>query len=583
MLRRERRNLFANVAIALAAAALSGMFVAFAVTSDWQQLSGAEIAIVLTVNLCFIASGLVARIRGHARVGTLLLANGAVLMAQGLVVSDEGLVSVFGAASSFLLIPLFVQLIVSYPTGRVTGAAARWLVRVAWAIPIVVVPFVAPFYDPRSEDPAAPASPLLVTESELANTVAVNAPLVLGLLVGGAALALVLVRWRRASTVERRGAGGILLCGGLTTLLFVVAAVVSVTISDTAGGVIANVALVPYAALPLVYLIGVLRERLDRSTAIALAVHGAASPGDLRDALASALRDPSVELVLWSNEQRGYVDERGVLVQTPGLLGPRHTTPVLLAGETVAAIVHDAALLRDRTLLDMVAAAAALAIARERVEDDLRARVDDLRASRVRLVEAADAERRRLERNLHDGAQQRLVALSLALRLADQRLEQGDLEGGEAMLDGALAEMHLALSELAELGRGLHPATLAERGLAPALRQLVERSPVPVELALGLNDRLPEPVEAAAYFVVSEALANVVKYAAASRACVHVARHNGELNVEVIDDGIGGADPAAGSGLRGLADRVAALDGKLGLESAPGAGTTIRAVIPCAS
>ena len=376
---------------------------------------------------------------------------------------------------------------------------------------------------------------------------------------------------------------GILLCGGLTTLLFVVAAVVSVTISDTAGGVIANVALVPYAALPLVYLIGVLRERLDRSTAIALAVHGAASPGDLRDALASALRDPSVELVLWSNEQRGYVDERGVLVQTPGLLGPRHTTPVLLAGETVAAIVHDAALLRDRTLLDMVAAAAALAIARERVEDDLRARVDDLRASRVRLVEAADAERRRLERNLHDGAQQRLVALSLALRLADQRLEQGDLEGGEAMLDGALAEMHLALSELAELGRGLHPATLAERGLAPALRQLVERSPVPVELALGLNDRLPEPVEAAAYFVVSEALANVVKYAAASRACVHVARHNGELNVEVIDDGIGGADPAAGSGLRGLADRVAALDGKLGLESAPGAGTTIRAVIPCAS
>lgn len=583
MLRRERRTLCANVSIALAALLLSTMYIAFGLTSDWQPQSGAAIAIALTVNLCFIASGLVARIRGHERVGALLLANGAVLMAQGFFVSDEGIISVIGAASSFLLVPLFVQLVVSYPTGRVTGRVARILVRVAWAIPVVVIPLVAPFYDPRSEDPAAPVNPLLVSESDLAHTISLNAPRVVGLIVGSVALALVLVRWRRASTVERRGAGAVLLCGGLTTLLFVVAAAVAVTTSDAAGGVIAGLALVPFAALPLVYLVGVLRERLDRSTSIALAVQGAASPGDLRDALAAALRDPSVELVLWSADQRAFVDELGEPVKTPGLLGQRHATLVRHGGDTVAAIVHDAALLRDRTLLEMVAAAAALAIARERVEDALRARVDELRASRVRLVEAADAERRRLERNLHDGAQQRLVALSLALRLADQRFESGDPVGGEALLDGALAELHLALGELTELGRGLHPAALAERGLGPALRQLAERSPVPVKLALALNGRLPEPVEAAAYFVVSEALANVAKYAGASCARVNVDRLDGALAVEVADDGVGGADPEAGSGLRGLADRLAALDGRLGLESAPGAGTTIRAVIPCVS
>ena len=202
----------------------------------------------------------------------------------------------------------------------------------------------------------------------------------------------------------------------------------------------------------------------------------------------------------------------------------------------------------------------------------------ELRASRARLVEAADAERRRLERNLHDGAQQRLVGLSLTLRLAETRL-RADPAGSEHILAEAREELARALNDLRELARGIHPAVLTDRGLEAALEALATRSPVPVEIETP-PERLPEAVETAAYYVVSEALANVAKYAQASEATVRIARDNGQVVVEVRDDGIGGADPDAGSGLRGLRDRVSALEGQLEVTSAPGQGTSIRAEIP---
>jgi PAS domain S-box-containing protein len=203
----------------------------------------------------------------------------------------------------------------------------------------------------------------------------------------------------------------------------------------------------------------------------------------------------------------------------------------------------------------------------------------ELRASRARLVEAGDRERRRLERNLHDGAQQRLVSLSIALRLAAAKL-RSDPDEAERLLGSASEELGSALAELRELARGIHPAVLSERGLAPALEALAGRSPVPVDVSLDA-DRLPEPVEAAAYYVVSEALANVAKYADASSVSVRVGHEDGLAVVEVRDDGVGGADPAGGTGLRGLADRVEALNGRLEVESEAGRGTGIRAVIPC--
>ena len=210
---------------------------------------------------------------------------------------------------------------------------------------------------------------------------------------------------------------------------------------------------------------------------------------------------------------------------------------------------------------------------------ELRERVEELSGSSARIVDAADAERRRIERDLHDGAQQRLVALSLNLGLARQKLES-DPEGARETIDAAHLEARLALEELRELARGIHPSVLTDRGLPAALEALATRSAVPVELDVELLARLPERLEAAAYFVVSEALANVAKYAQATHASVTVRDHDGHALVEVRDDGVGGADPAGGSGLRGLADRVTAVGGRIELASPAGEGTLLRAELP---
>jgi signal transduction histidine kinase len=213
---------------------------------------------------------------------------------------------------------------------------------------------------------------------------------------------------------------------------------------------------------------------------------------------------------------------------------------------------------------------------------DSRRQQAELKASRARIVEAGLAERRRLERNLHDGAQQRLVSLSLAMRLARARLREAP-EAAEALLDAASEELAQALEELRELARGIHPAVLTDRGLDAALEALTARVPLPVEVAAELDERLPPAVEAAAYYVIAEGLTNVVKYAHASEARVSVSRRNGSAVVEVADDGVGGADAGGGSGLAGLRDRIEALDGWLEIESEPGHGTHLRAEIPCGS
>jgi len=218
------------------------------------------------------------------------------------------------------------------------------------------------------------------------------------------------------------------------------------------------------------------------------------------------------------------------------------------------------------------------------LDAELRARLDELRSSRARLVAAGDTERRRLERNLHDGAQTRFVGLALLLGHARRVVDRdpNDPEVG-ALLDQALAELQAGLAELRELARGIHPPLLTEQGLEPALRALVARAPVPATLAADITERLPPPVEIAAYFVVAEALANVGKYAHANEANISVRRDNGRVTVEVADDGVGGADVGRGSGLRGLTDRVAALDGTLSVDSPRGRGTRLRVEIPCAA
>ena len=256
----------------------------------------------------------------------------------------------------------------------------------------------------------------------------------------------------------------------------------------------------------------------------------------------------------------------------------RSVAPVERDGRQFAALVYDASLDDDPELVEAVAAAAAIALENELLQIESRTRLAELQASRERIVAAGDSERRRLERNLHDGAQQRLVALALQLRLIQADIRR-DPSSAEAMITSAGDELAQSLGELRELARGLHPAVL-EHGLASALNSLAARSTVPTAVTCEVTERLPQPIALGLYFVACEALANVAKYAQATAASVSVARTDGGVAIEIADDGVGGADAARGSGLRGLADRVEALGGHLLVTSPAGAGTVVTADVP---
>jgi signal transduction histidine kinase len=267
----------------------------------------------------------------------------------------------------------------------------------------------------------------------------------------------------------------------------------------------------------------------------------------------------------------------GSLPKTASGQRARTVTVVERDRQPLAALIHDPAL--DQGLVRAAAAAAGMAIENERLQAEVRAQLEEVRASRQRIVEAGDAERRRVERNLHDGAQQRMATLALSLAMLRDRA--GGDPAMAASLDRAAAELKQAIAELRELARGIHPAILTEEGLPAAVEALADRSSLPVRVRADFDERLPGPIEAIAYFVVAESLANVTKHASASGARVELSRCDGMLRVEVTDDGIGGADAGRGSGLRGLEDRVAAVRGSFHVKNPPGGGTRVLAEIPC--
>jgi signal transduction histidine kinase len=319
---------------------------------------------------------------------------------------------------------------------------------------------------------------------------------------------------------------------------------------------------------------GLTRVRHARSSVSDLVVElGEVEPGHVRDALARTLGDPSLVLGLWLPERAGWADEQGREITIP----TDHSRGVTYVGDRLAVLIHDRDLIDQPRLLESVGSAARLALENERLQAELRAQLAELRDSRARIVAAGDEERRRLERDLHDGAQQRLLGLGMALQLLRPHLADG--QTSQALLDETEAELHEALAELRELARGIHPAVLTDQGLDAALRTLAERAPLPVAVE-GDVGRLPPQAETAAYFVAAEALTNIAKHADAHRAVIRVARADHLITLEITDDGIGGAHTANGTGLRGLADRVGALDGRLAVDSPPGEGTTIRASIP---
>jgi signal transduction histidine kinase len=337
------------------------------------------------------------------------------------------------------------------------------------------------------------------------------------------------------------------------------------------------VRLAPQVILPAGLLLGILRSRWSRGRVATLIVDlGRGVPvGSLRDVLARTLGDPTLQLAFAAPGGGGFVDSSGQPIELPVDDPTRTTTRLERDGQLLGILVHDPMIeLEDPGLVDAVGNAARLALENERLAAEVRAQLEEVRASRSRIVEAADAERRRVERDLHDGAQQRLVALAMRLQLSRETSP-----GVASLIDEATAELNAAIAEVRDLARGLHPTILIESGLGAAVESLVERIPVVVTVDVP-ETRFDAQVEATAYFVVAEALTNVVRHAAATEARVSIRPAEGHLVVTVADDGRGGADAAAGTGLRGLEDRVAAVGGHLTVESRAGRGTTVRAELP---
>jgi signal transduction histidine kinase len=303
---------------------------------------------------------------------------------------------------------------------------------------------------------------------------------------------------------------------------------------------------------------------------------GQARSRTLRWELARAIGDPALEVGYWLEEAGTFVDADGATLPLPGAGSGRSATVVERDGRPAAVLVHDAAVLNDQALLDAVAAAAQLESANARLHAEVRAQIAELAASRLRILEAGDQACQRLERRLHDGAGRRLAELQETLSRG--RLDATGQQTADMIARGEDQLRH-AVEELRQLAQGLHPRALSEHGLAGALALLADGSPVPVEISV-VSRRLAPHVEATAYFVCSEGLANVAKYAAASRAGISVTPGHGTVVIVVSDDGVGGADPRTGSGLTGLADRVEALGGTFRVESTPGRGTRLAAEIP---
>lgn len=688
---------------------LGGVRIALIHSSDTVADKGEWIALGLLTCWSFVLAGAAAwwRRPGHP-FAWLMIAAGVLSNVAMLQAAHDrwifGLGSLFGDVAT----AIFVQAILSFPDGRLRSKVDRAVVAATYLVVTVGTLAQLLFTDMHAMCPGGcPQNVFLVSaRPDLADTIGSVANW-MGVLIGVAVVTVLACRFADASPPRRRASWPMLVASSLTAAFFVVQLVVA-SVSEEVAGDIRWGTMISLSFVPFAFLFGLLRSRLAGLSVGELLVQlgRGVEPGGLRDALAHALGDRSLAVVYWLPASGGWADGSGALVAMPDRDSGRAVTEIEQEGRRVAALVHDPALLEEPGLLDAVSGAAALALANERLQAELRANVQDLererdftnaivgtvasllvvldaegrlvefnraceqlsgytadevvgrslfdllvpedeqeevaaafraeslpgehentwvtrsgerrrilwrntavldesgavdfivggglditerqaqevevKAQRARIVEAADAERRRLERNLHDGAQQRLVSLSLTLRLARARART-EPAAAEELLDAASEELAQALAELRELARGIHPAILTDRGLAPALDALVARTPLAVDVATDVAERLPGPVEAAAYYVVSEALANATKYAAASAVAVRIRRVNGHAVVEVQDDGVGGADPARGTGLRGLRDRVEALEGTLSILSPAGAGTTVVAELPCAS
>lgn len=582
----DRRRFVLALAALAAGLAIAGLML----TNDVRPPDTTDAFVVVGVAWSFVASGLVAwQLRPGNAIGPVMVVTGFLQLGTGLAWSQ---VPVLFMISHLLHLAAFASvtfILLAFPSGRLGTTLNRWVFGAALLVvlPLNVAWLVfggQPWHGMSCQ--GCPDPVLEVVQAEDVQSVILWTQEVVGLLVAVSATAILLRRWRRASTHLRFAMAPVLWIGAvaLAVLLLYLLYVLSFPASSPLGEAPWVAVNSVVAAVPIAFLVGVARTRLARSAVADLVVEmrGATESLALRDSLARALHDPSLAVAYWLEDAGRYVDAVGRPVDLPGPNETRAVTMIERGGRRIAALMHDPALRDNQHLVESVCAAAALQIDNERLQAELRARIEEVEASRTRIVEAAMAERRRIERDLHDGTQQRLVSVAMSLGLVESKVP-ADPREALIFVREARGRLSDALEELRALSQGIHPGILTERGLSAALDELTQRVDLPVELDVSVVGRLPERIEEAVYYVVSEALTNVVKHAHATHACVRVDRLDGMALTRVSDDGAGGADATRGSGIRGLRDRVEALGGHLSVVSPRDGGTVLEAQIPCAS
>ena len=566
-------------AIALAGCAAGAMSLVFALENDAIGTELGEPMVIASIwswtTLAYIFGGLFAwSRRPESRFGPLMVTAGVVCFLVTLSWTTSDVSYTLGQTLDKLPAVVFLHVFLAFPSGRLSGRFEKLLVASAYATAISLELVRMAIGDYGTHNlvgfVSAPTAFNVVKDIQL-------------LLLSGYCLAgvgILAVRRRREGRPLRRSLTALIdafAVGLLMMAVFFLANVVDAPAVQQLRWVLFLI----LGLAPVLFLVGIIYARLARSAVGELFVELRAdlAPSALRDAFARALRDPSLTLAYWLPEFGSWSDAEGRGVRLPEPESGRAVTLIDGDGGRMAALLHDPALEDEPELLAAVGAAAAIALENGRLHAEQRAHLEELKGSRSRVIEAGQRERQRLERNLHDGAQQRLIALSLELSLLERQVA-GDHDARNR-LDRARGEIAVTLEELRSVARGLHPAVLSGHGLEVALQSIAAKATVSVRLNVSLERRLPEQIEVAAYYVVSEALANIGKHARAASAGIDVKKQDGVLVVEVADDGIGGADTEKGSGLRGLADRVEALGGKLRVWSPPGGGTRLRAEMPC--
>jgi signal transduction histidine kinase len=536
-----------------------------------EHVSGPRIAADLALAWSFVAASLVVLERPRWRqAGWLLAAMAFALLGADLEWSSSHALWTLGFVLEGLWAALLVQLVLTFPEGRSWSGVARIAIVGAYTLTLGGQ-LVAAFVAPDARDVLS-----LASHPNAAHTVD-RAQELAGAALALTVLVLVLQRGRALRGPTRRTQGPLLLAAattavaGLVWLGWVIGSGARVSTLETIARAVA-------VTIPLGIVAGISWSRIRQPQASELVVElRREAATTMRERLARALGDPTLDVAYRLPDAR-YVDADGRPLELPEG-SERALTTVTAGGEEIAVLIHDPALLDDPALVESVRATAALVLENERLAAEVRSQLAEVRRSRGRIVAAADAERRRIERNLHDGAQQRLVTLSVALGLEASRADPAAARA----LSRAQDEVEDAIAELRELARGIHPTLLRDEGLQPAVDALARRAPLPVTVQSTVRDHLPEAVELAAYFVVSEALTNIVKHASATEASVLLEREPATVRVTVTDDGAGGARIEPESGLAGLRDRLEALDATLSIRSEAGRGTTVGADFPCGS